>query len=109
MPDPPRVDIRLGHEVHETENLPGALLMDRAAKEGLHEIRSANWPTSGTSLEAVGAPIARATMHGGESALTSTWNRSKCSAASAGWRATSTGPAGSPSPSTAWSRGSSTS
>jgi Domain of unknown function (DUF5925)/ATPase family associated with various cellular activities (AAA) len=69
MSDPPRADIRLGHEVHETENLPGALLMDRAAKEGLHEIRSANWPTSGTSLEAVGAPIARATMHGGESAL----------------------------------------
>jgi hypothetical protein len=69
MSDPPRADIRLGHEVHETENLPGALLMNRVAKEGLHEIHSANWPTSAKSLEAVGAPIARATTHGGESAL----------------------------------------
>jgi hypothetical protein len=69
MSDPHRTDIRLGHEVHETANLSGALLMERAAAEGLHEIRSANWPTSVRSLEAVGAPLARSTSQGGESAL----------------------------------------
>jgi hypothetical protein len=69
MSDPHRTDIRLGHEVHETANLPGALLMERAAAEGLHEIRSANWPTSVRSLEAVGAPLARSTSQGSESAL----------------------------------------
>jgi hypothetical protein len=67
MAEPP--DIRLGHEVHETENLPGAMLMKRAAAEGLHETHTANWPTSVKSLEAVGTPIARAISHGGESAL----------------------------------------
>jgi uncharacterized protein DUF5925/ATPase family protein associated with various cellular activities (AAA) len=69
MPDPPRADIRLGHEVHETDGLPGAVLMQRAAAEGLHEIRSANWPTSVKSLEAVGRPLVRTTAHGGESGL----------------------------------------
>jgi hypothetical protein len=67
MAEPP--DIRLGHEVHETENLLGAMLMKRAAAEGLHETHTANWPTSVKSLEAVGTPIARAISHGGESAL----------------------------------------
>jgi hypothetical protein len=69
MSDPPRAKIRLGHEVSQTEDLPGALLMEKAAAEGLHEVRSANWPTSVKSLEAVGTPVARATSHGGESAL----------------------------------------
>ena len=69
MSDSPRTDIRLGHEVHETENLPGALLMKRAAAEGLHETHTANWPTSVKSIEAVGTPLARAISHGGESAL----------------------------------------
>ena len=69
MPDPPRVDIRLGHEVHETENLPGALYMDRVTKEGLHELHAANWPTSVKSIDAVGTPIARTISHGGERAL----------------------------------------
>jgi hypothetical protein len=69
MSDPPRADIRLGHEVSQPEHLPSALLMKRAAAEGLHEIRSANWPTSVPSLEAVGTPLARTTSHGGESAL----------------------------------------
>jgi Domain of unknown function (DUF5925)/ATPase family associated with various cellular activities (AAA) len=69
MPDPPRTDIRLGHELQETENLPGALLMKRAAAEGLQEIHTANWPTSVKSIEAVGTPIARTISHGGESAL----------------------------------------
>jgi len=69
LSDPPRAEIRLGHEVHETENLPGALLMDRAAREGLNEIHAANWPTSVKSIEAVGTPLARTISHGGESAL----------------------------------------
>ena len=70
MTDPPRQDIRFSHEVHELENLTDALLMDRAAKEGLHEIRSANWPTSVKSVAVVGTtPIVRATMQDGESAL----------------------------------------
>src|SRR5262245_7310552 len=69
MPDPPRMDIRLGHEVGEAAHLPGAVLIERAAAEGLHELRSANWPTSVQSLEALGTPLARATSHGGESAL----------------------------------------
>jgi hypothetical protein len=69
MSDPLHPDIRLGHEVHETENLPGALLMKRAAAEGLHEIHTANWPTSVTSIDAVGTPLARTVSHGGESAL----------------------------------------
>jgi hypothetical protein len=69
MPDPPRTDIRLGHEVHETENLPGAMLMKRAAAEGLHETHTANWPTSVKAIDAIGTPLARAISHGGESAL----------------------------------------
>ena len=69
MPDPPRTDIRLGHDLQETESLPGALLMKRAAAEGLQEIHTANWPTSVKSIEAVGTPIARTISHGGESAL----------------------------------------
>jgi hypothetical protein len=40
MPEPPRADIRLGHEVHGTTDLPGSLLMERAAADGLNEIRS---------------------------------------------------------------------
>ena len=69
MPDPPRTDIRLGHDLQETESLPGALLMKRAAAEGLQEIHTANWPTSVKSIEASGTPIARPISHGGESAL----------------------------------------
>jgi Domain of unknown function (DUF5925) len=69
MADPPRPDIELAHDVGQTEHLPGALLIKRAAAEGLTEIRSANWPTSVTSLEAVGTPVARTTSQGGESAL----------------------------------------
>jgi hypothetical protein len=69
MADPPRTDINLGHEVGQSEHLPGALLIKRAAAESLNEIRSANWPTSVKSLELVGTPIARSTSHGGESAL----------------------------------------
>jgi Domain of unknown function (DUF5925) len=69
MSDPPRADIRLGQEVPQPEHLPNALLMKRAAAEGLHEIRSANWPTSVNSLEVVGKPLVRTTSQGGESAL----------------------------------------
>ena len=69
MPYPQRPEIELGHDVGQTEHLPGALLIKRAAAEGLTEIRSANWPTSVTSLEAVGTPVARTTSQGGESAL----------------------------------------
>ena len=69
MPDPPRTDISLGHDLQETESLPGALLMKRAAAEGLQEIHTANWPTSVKSIEAVGTPLARTISHGGESAL----------------------------------------
>jgi Domain of unknown function (DUF5925)/ATPase family associated with various cellular activities (AAA) len=69
MSEPPRTDIRLGHDLQETEGLPGALLMRRAAAEGLQEIHTANWPTSVKSIEAVGTPLARSISHGGESAL----------------------------------------
>ena len=69
MSEPPRTDVRLGHEVGQTEHLPGALLLERAAAGGLNEIRSANWPTSVKSLDVVGTPLVRSTSHGGESAL----------------------------------------
>jgi len=69
MPEPPRTDISLGHDLQETESLPGALLKKRAAAEGLQEIHTANWPTSVRSIEAVGKPLARTISHGGESAL----------------------------------------
>ena len=69
MSDPPRTDIRLGHEVGEAAHIPGAVLIERAAAEGLNEVRSANWPTSAHSLEPLGPPLVRATSHGGESAL----------------------------------------
>ena len=61
--------IRLGREIHEAGELPSAIFMERAAAEGLHEIRSGNWPTSVKSLEGVGTPIARTTSQGGDSAL----------------------------------------
>jgi len=69
MPDPRRIDIRLRHEVGEAQHLPGAVFIERAGAEGLNELRSANWPTSIQSLEALGTPVARSTSHGGESAL----------------------------------------
>ena len=69
MSEPPRTDIRLGHEVGEAAHIPGALLMERAAAEGLHELGSANWPTSAQSLEALGTPLARSISQGGGSAL----------------------------------------
>ena len=69
MSDPHRTDIRLGHEIGEAAHIPGAVLLKRAAAEGLTEIRSANWPTSVKSLDAVGTPLVRSTSHGGESAL----------------------------------------
>jgi hypothetical protein len=69
MSEPRRADIRLGHEVGESAHIPGALLLERAAADGLTEIRSANWPTSVKSLDAVGRPLVRSTSHGGESAL----------------------------------------
>jgi uncharacterized protein DUF5925 len=69
MSDPPRTDIRLRHEVGEASHLPGAVFIERVAAEGLNEMRSANWPTSVQSLEALGTPVARSTSHAGESAL----------------------------------------
>jgi hypothetical protein len=67
--DESRADIRLGHEVQATEDLSGALLLDRASKQGLHEMRAANWPTSVNSLEALGQPLARVSGEGGDRAL----------------------------------------
>jgi hypothetical protein len=69
MSDRPRADIRLDHEVHGTTDLPGSMLMERAAAEGLNEIRSSGWPTSVRDLEVAGTPISRATSEGGESGL----------------------------------------
>jgi Domain of unknown function (DUF5925)/ATPase family associated with various cellular activities (AAA) len=69
MPEPPRADIRLGHEVHGTTDLPGSLLMERAAADGLNEIRSSGWPTSVRDLGVVGTPVARASSEGCESGL----------------------------------------
>ena len=69
MTDRRGAHIRLGRELHAPSDLPSAIFIERAAAEGLHEIRSGGWPTSMTSLEGVGVPIARATMQGGESAL----------------------------------------
>jgi hypothetical protein len=43
--------------------------MERVAAEGLHEIRSANWPTSVRDLEVAGTPVARASSEGCESGL----------------------------------------
>ena len=65
MSDPPRTDIRLRHEVGEASHLPGAVFIERVAAEGLNEMRSANWPTSVQSLEALGTPVARSTSHAG--------------------------------------------
>jgi hypothetical protein len=69
MSDPPQTDIHLGHDLLETEDLPSALLAKRAAAEGLHEMHTANWPTSVKSIEAIGTPLARTISHGGETAL----------------------------------------
>ena len=69
MTDRRGTHIRLGREIHEAGELPSAIFMERAAAEGLHEIRSGNWPTSVKSLEGVGTPIARTTSQGGDSAL----------------------------------------
>jgi hypothetical protein len=69
MTDRPGPHVRLGREVHEAGDLPSAFFVERAAAEGLHEIRSGSWPTTARSLEEVGAPIARTTSQAGESAL----------------------------------------
>jgi len=69
MPDPPRASIRLSSEVQEATGLPGALLLERAAAAGLNEIRSASWPTSTRSLEALGPALIRVSAHEGEGAL----------------------------------------
>jgi hypothetical protein len=69
MPDPPRASIHLSSEVQEATGLPGALLLERAAAAGLNEIRSASWPTSTRSLEALGSALIRVSAHEGEGAL----------------------------------------
>jgi hypothetical protein len=69
MPDSPRASIRLSSEVQEATGLPGALLLERAAAAGLNEIRSASWPTSTRSLEALGPALVRVSAHEGEGAL----------------------------------------
>ena len=69
MPDPSRREIRLGHEVDRTSDLPTAQLLERAAADGLNAIRSSGWPTSVRELEVAGTPIARASTEGCESAL----------------------------------------
>lgn len=69
MADPPRADIRLDHQVEATEDLSSALLLERAARDGLHEMRAANWPTSVNSLESLGPPAAQIRGEGGDRAL----------------------------------------
>jgi Domain of unknown function (DUF5925) len=63
------MDLRHSHNVDDPQQLPSALFLDRAAAEGLNEIRASDWPTAENSLAALGTPIARATARGGEAAL----------------------------------------
>ena len=52
------------------QSIASALLLERAAAEGLNEIRSAGWPTSVKSLESLGEPLLRITgTDAGNSAL----------------------------------------
>jgi uncharacterized protein DUF5925/ATPase family protein associated with various cellular activities (AAA) len=69
MTDRPGPHVRLGREIHQASELPGAIFLERAAAEGLHEISSSSWPTTARSLDDVGAPIARATSQAGDSAM----------------------------------------
>lgn len=69
MTDPPRAPIRLGHEVQEVQSIAGSLLLERAAADGLNEIRSGGWPTSVRSLESLGEPLVRISAMDGHSAL----------------------------------------
>jgi hypothetical protein len=69
MPDPPRAHLQLTHEIQELQALLGALLLERAASAGLNEVRSAGWPTSVRSLEALGEPLFRISGPEGESCL----------------------------------------
>jgi hypothetical protein len=69
MADPPRAHVQLTHDLQEVHSVPGALLLERAAAAGLNEIRTAGWPTSARSLEALGEPIFRISGMEGETAL----------------------------------------
>lgn len=69
MPDLPRASVNIGVQIHEPQELGGALLLERAAAEGMSEIRSGGWPTSVKSLDALGAPLLRLTSRDGNTSL----------------------------------------
>jgi Domain of unknown function (DUF5925)/ATPase family associated with various cellular activities (AAA) len=63
------LNLRHTHNFDEPQGLPRAIFLERATAEGLHEVRTSDWPTAEKSLEALGTPIARASARGGETAL----------------------------------------
>ncbi len=69
MPDLPRASVSIGVQIHEAQELGGALLLERAAAEGMSEIRTGGWPTSVKSLAALGTPLLRLTSREGDSSL----------------------------------------
>jgi hypothetical protein len=69
MTDRPRSSVNIGVQIHEPQELGGALLLERAAAEGMSEIRTGGWPTSVKSMDALGAPLLRLSSREGDSAL----------------------------------------
>ena len=57
------------HHLDGAADLPSALFLERVANAGLNEVMTSDWPTAETSLEALGAPSARASARGGETAM----------------------------------------
>jgi Domain of unknown function (DUF5925) len=63
------MNLRHVHNFDDAQSIPGALFLERATAEGLHQVRVSDWPTAEKSLEPLGEPVARASGRGGESAL----------------------------------------
>jgi hypothetical protein len=68
MADAWKPNLQLTHEV-ETHGAVSAALTDQALQRGLKEVRNDGWPTSASSLEALGEPLLRHSNPAGESAL----------------------------------------
>jgi Domain of unknown function (DUF5925)/ATPase family associated with various cellular activities (AAA) len=65
---PAHASLQLAHELR-LEQAPQSLLLKRVLDEGLPVVRSDGWPTSATSLEALGDPELRVSAEGTEHAL----------------------------------------
>jgi len=61
--------VSLNFELHDSSQLSDAVFADLALERGLHEFTSDGWPTSATSLEALGEPLFRHTTARHETAI----------------------------------------